>query len=267
MTFRYRIVGALAGAFVLAASGLAAQSSERLTNKDVKGLIESVDQSRDRFEDQLDGKVKDGVLRSATGETKVSSNLADFQEGVERLKSRFTDAYAASAEVEAVLRRANSLDEMMKTQPSDLKGASEWNRLRADLGHLAAAYGATVPLAEGASVRRFNDAEVAAAAGAVAKQAEQIKSAANADKTLARPDKQALIADVNAVIEQAKTLQSRLKDGKPSTAELRGLRAKIAALTPEGRQLPPAVLAGIGGLRAPLEKLDLAFAVAAPKTF
>src|SRR5690242_7550886 len=111
MTFRYRtMAGALAGGLVLAVSGLIAQSTERLSNKDVKGLIESVDQERDRFEGQLDGKLKDGVVRSATGEVKVSASLDDFQEGVERLKSRFTDDYAASAEVQAVLRRAKSLD-------------------------------------------------------------------------------------------------------------------------------------------------------------
>jgi hypothetical protein len=266
MTFRYRTVGALAGVLVLAASGLPAQTTERLSDKDVKGLIESVDQARDRFEDQLDGKVKDGVVRSETGEVNVSASLDDFQEGLERLKSRFTDNYAASAEVEAVLRRGKKIDEMMKAQPAGLKGASEWGRLTTELQQLAAAYGANFPLPEGAPVRRFNDAEVAASVGAVATQAEQIKSAANADKTMAKPDKQAFVADVEALIKQAKTLQSRLKDGKPASAELRGLQEKVTALTAGGRKLPPAILTGIGGLRAPLEKIELAFAVAAPKT-
>ena len=266
MAFRYRMIGALAGVVVLAASGLAAQSSERLSDKDVKGLIESVDQARDRFEDQLDAKVKNGVVRSATGETRVSASLDDFQEGLERLKSRFTTDYAASAEVEAVLRRAKSLQDMMKAQPADVKGGSEWEQLSAQLQHLAAAYGAGFPLSEGAPVRRYNDAEVAAAAGAVATQAEAIKKAANADKTLAKPAKQALVAEVDAVAKQARTLESRLKDGKPATAELRTLKTKVAALTPEGRQLPPAVLSAIGGLRAPLEKLDSAFLVATPRT-
>jgi hypothetical protein len=54
--------------------------------------------------------------------------------------------------------------------------------------------------------------------------------------------------DVDAVIKQAKTLQSRLKDSKPATADARALIEKIGALTKEGRQLPPPVLTAIGGL-------------------
>jgi len=84
----------------------------------------------------------------------------------------------------------------------------------------------------------------------------------DADKTLAKPDKQALKAAVEGVAKQAKMLQSRLKDGKPSTADAKALREKVAALTADGRQLPPGVLSAIGGLRAPLTKLDQAFGVA-----
>ena len=72
---------------------------------------------------------------------------------------------------------------------------------------------------------------------------------------------QALNAEVDAVIKQAKTLQSRLKDGKPATADGRMLKEKVAALTVSGRELPPAVLSAIGGLRAPLETLDQAFGI------
>jgi hypothetical protein len=236
MKFPYHVVGALAGFVVLAPWGLAAQTTERLSDNSVKAIIESVDQARDRFEDQLDGKVKDSVIRSATGEVKVSSSLDDFQELVDRLKSRFTDDYSASAEVTAVLRGAKSVDELVKGLP------------------------------EGAAVRRFNDAEVAAAAGAVATQAEQIKNAADNDKTMAKADRLSFLAYVDAVIEQAKTLQSHLKDGQPSSAEVRALHAAVTDLTTGARPLPPAIQTMVGGLRTPLDKIDLAFVVAPAKT-
>jgi hypothetical protein len=123
-------------------------------------------------------------------------------------------------------------------------------------------YEAGFPLAEGAAVRRINDAEAAAAAGEAAKQADVIRHAAGADKTMAKVDRETLLTQVSALAKQAKTLRSRLKDGKPATADARALREAAAALTAPGRQLPPTVLAAIGELRAPLVKLDQAFGVA-----
>jgi hypothetical protein len=266
MKVRY-FAGVLAAAFVAASVAAAQppQPSERRSDNDVKKLFESVNQARDRFEDQLDGKVKNGVLRSATGEMQVSATLHDFQKDIEKMKERFTDAYAASTEVEVVLRRGGGINAMMKEQPATLKGASEWERLGAELRLLAAVYGADFPLAEGAKVRRMNDAEVASAAGTVATQAEQVKRAVDSDKTLAKPDKQSLTTDVNDVIKLAKTLQSKLKDGKPATADYRALKEKVASLTAGERKLPPAVLTAIGTLRAPLDSIDRGFG-AAPST-
>jgi hypothetical protein len=262
----YRICSVLAGALFLVAPVVRAQTVERPTDSQVKKVIEAVDQTRDRFEDQLDGKVKNGVIRSATGEVQVKGALEDFQKEVATLKSRFTDSYAASSEVETLLRRGNALDAMVKGQPTGLKGASEWDQVAAELKRLAAAYRTEFPLPEGAAVRRINDAEAAAFAAAIATQAEQVKRAVNADKTMAKPDKQALTADVEAVIKQAKLLESRLKDGKPATADGRALREKLAALLAEGRQLPPSVLSAIGSLRAPTQKLEMAFGAFAPAT-
>jgi hypothetical protein len=265
MRFARTIVAVAAGLF-LTAPAAAAQSGERLTDKDVKALIESVDGARDRFEDQLDGKVKNGIVRSATGEVDVKATLDDFQREVEKLKSRFSDRYAASAEVETVLRRGTALDTMMKAQPTGIKGASEWDHLAAQLRRLAGVYRTDFPPPQGAAVRRINDAEAASTAEAIARQAEQIKRVVNADRTLAKPDKEALKKEVDEVNEQARTVKSRLSDSKPATADARSLLEKIAALTKEGRQLPPAVLTAIGGLRAPLEKLNQAFGVTMPAT-
>jgi hypothetical protein len=41
---------------------------ERLSDREVKQLVEDVDQARDRFEDQLDGNLKSSILRTPTGE-------------------------------------------------------------------------------------------------------------------------------------------------------------------------------------------------------
>ena len=80
----------------LLAGGVSARSGgERLPDKDVKALIEAVDSGRDRFEDKLDGKLKDSILRGPNGEVNVSRFLDDLQENSHHLKERFTTDYAA----------------------------------------------------------------------------------------------------------------------------------------------------------------------------
>jgi len=236
-----------------------AQSVDRLSDKDVKQIIESVNAARDRFEDQLDGKVKNAVLRGTAGEINVKNTLEDFQKDLDKLKERYTGSYAASTEVQAVLRRANALGVVMKAQPTGTKGASEFDRLSMELRRLAAAYNADFPLPEGATVRRIGDGEAATAAGAVASQAEQLKRVVNDDKTMPKPDRETLKAEVEQVIKQAKLVQSRLNGSKPASGDARALGEKVAALTEGRHQLSPAILTAVGGLRAPLDKLAQAF--------
>ena len=266
MKSRCRFGFVMAGAFILAASGVAAQRGERLSDKEVKEIIDAVDTGRDKFEGNLDGGFKGSTLRGPNGETKVSGALQDYQDSTKKLQERFTADYSASAEVATVLKQSMQIDAFMSSPKAPTQGRNEWDRQTANLKRLAEAYNTTFPLPDGATVRRMNDKESAAAAAAVASQAEEVKRAVEEDKTLAKPQRQALKTEVEAVIKQAKTLESRLKDGKPATADARTLKEKVAALTASGRQLPPTVLSAIGGMRAALNKLDQAFGIARAAT-
>ena len=77
-----------------------------------------------------------------------------------------------------------------------MKGRSEWDRQAANLKRLAEAYGTTFPFAEGATARRMNDKETAAAAAAIATAADRFKSDLDKDTTLPKPDKDAAKKDV-----------------------------------------------------------------------
>jgi hypothetical protein len=261
MNSRHRFGFVLAGALVLAASGAAAQRGGRLSDKEVKEIIDAVDTGRDKFEGNLDGGFKGSTLRGPNGETKVAGALQDYQDSTKKLQQRFTADYSASAEAATVLKQSMQIDAFMNGPTSPTKGRNEWDRQTANLKRLAEAYSTTFPLPGGAAIRRINDKESAEAAAAVASQAELVKRAADADKTLAKPQRQALKTEAEAVIKQAKTLQSRLKDGKPATADGRTLKEQVEALIAPGRQLPAPVLSAIGGMRAPLLKLDQAFGI------
>ena len=105
-----------------------AQAPERLSDKDVKALIDQVDEGRDKFEGNLDGQFKGSTLRGPAGETKVAGALQDYQDNTKKLQERFTADYSASAEVTTVLKQSTSIDTFMQGSSSAMKGRSEWDR-------------------------------------------------------------------------------------------------------------------------------------------
>jgi hypothetical protein len=229
-------------------------------------LIESVDQGRDRFEDALDGGFKNSILRGPSGEANVKKYLDDFQNEVGQLKDRFKPEYAASTEARTVLSRATEIDGFIRNQPAKFKGASEWDRLTVDLRRLAAVYGTSFPLPQGAAVRRLNDKETAAAADQLARQADQFKKAVGQDKALASAERDAVKRQADDLAKAAKTVKSRTSSGKPATGEARQLFDLVGQIdaSPAAKKFSPATLSSWGVMRSGLATLEQAFNLGAP---
>jgi hypothetical protein len=260
----------VAGATLMTALLVApAASAERLTDKDIKQLLERIDNERDRFEDQLDGKLKRSIIRGPGGEVDVERYLDDLQENVDKLKDRFTPQYGASAEVTTVLRQATDIQRYMSTLPANFDGASEWNRLAASLGELAANYGTTLPLPEGQQARRLNDGEVKKAAEEVAKGADQFKkdldSSLKKDKTIDKATREASVKEADGFKQDAQKLASLVGDSRPASGEAKALldsAARIRAAA-SGRALSPAAQTAWGSVEGGLSKVALAFGLPA----
>jgi len=256
----------LAGAFsTLPTASLAQSSPERLSDKEVKTIIEDVDTSRDKFEGNLDNDIKRAIIRTPTREVAASAVLQDLQDNTKKLKERFSSDYAGSAEVETVLQQATGIANYMKSGASGAKGRSEWEKLSADLSMLAGAYGTTFPLPVGATVRRMNDNETAAAAEAVAKAAEQYKDKVDEhDGKLAPADEATGKKAADDLMEAAKTLRSRVSDGKPSTAEAKHVVQLASALSAFNVAHPvPAAQASWASVQTGLAKVEQAFGMVA----
>jgi hypothetical protein len=265
------IAFALASALVmLPAMPVAGQapSGERLNDNDVKELLDRIDHDRDRFEDQLDGKLKRSIIRGPGGEVNVEKYLDDLQENMDKLKGRFTPQYAASAEVTTVLRQGSDIQRYMSTLPPDFDGASEWNRLAASLGELAACYGTKIPLGPDQQARRLNDGEVKKTAEAIAKNADEYKKQLDAslkkDKTIDRATREAAVSDAESVKEGAKKLASLVGDRKPASGEAKALFQHVATVQSAGagRNLSPAARSAWGAMQADLAKISQAFGIA-----
>ena len=198
-------------------------AADRLTDRDVKSLVERIDQERDKFQDALDDKVKHSIVRGPGGEVDVEKYLHDFDDNIDKLKDRLKGDYSASAEAGTMLRQASTIDNYFRQQPPGMKGESEWNRLATDLKTLAAAYGADFPLPPDATVRRMGDGEVAKTAETIAESADQMKKALDSDlkldTTIDQASRHEIVEEANQLSKDAKTLRGLVKDGKPSSAE------------------------------------------------
>jgi hypothetical protein len=219
-----------------------AAPAARLTDQQVKELMTRIDDERDRFEDQLDGNVKHNVLRGPTGEVDVERFLDDLQENVDKLADRFKDDYNAGSEVRTVLRQGSAIQRYMSTQPPNLKGASEWNRLAASLTELAGVYGTTFPTPDDAAVRRIGDHEIATAASKTADAADQFRKQLDAslkmDKTFSLADREAAVAEANGLKKDADQLADRLRDNKPSSGEATALLQRAQRIQETAAKLP-----------------------------
>jgi hypothetical protein len=237
----------------------------RLTDSQVKDLLTRVDDERDRFEDQLDGKVKHNVLRGPAGEVDVEKFLDDLQENVDKMKGRFEDDYSAGSEVATVLRQGSAVQRFMSTQAPNMKGASEWNRLAGSLNELAVVYGTTFPTPDNAAVRRIGDREIAAAASKMADEADQfrkrLEESLKLNTTITQADRAAAVAEANGLKKDADALADRLKDNKPSSGEATALlqRAQRIQATAARLSLPSAATDAWARVLGPLGTIAQGF--------
>jgi hypothetical protein len=245
-------------------AALAWQAGERPSDRELKQIIEDLDRGRDRFEDQLDPKVKASIIRNDKGEINVERYLDDLQSNLKNLKDRFDSKYAASKEAETVLRQCSDIHTHIKARPGEMKGGSEWDTMATGLTRLAQAYGTEFPVPRDAVIRRFNDAETADIADELAKSADQLRKQIEQEKSLAAPLRESGKQAADALAKQAKLVKSRAGDSRPATSETRTLM-ELARKVGDFMQAQSSLLPGTTGawnsVQAPLAKLQQAYGI------
>ena len=145
----------------------------RLTDPEVKALLESIERKRSAFEAALDDKLKNSNIKGERGQVKANEFFDDLQDQVQRARERFASNYSASSEVLSLLQFAARLDAWASMQPAGFRGSKEWGALATDFQRLSAAYNSGLlrpaQQARGAQARRLNDAELVTAAATIDK--------------------------------------------------------------------------------------------------
>ena len=218
---RRRTFAALAVALALP---IGAAGAERMTDEQVKKLIEDIDAGYKTWRQDLEkSNLDDAVITSAERTIKVKDFLKDFDQAIDVLKGRFKPDYAASPEVLALLRRGSDVELRNRRQSQTPRSA--WTALGSKLDALAHAYGLAWPV-ESMSVQaaRLNDGELAGKVERMENAAKQLQSetekAAKANKSIDKATRASLKSSIQQLEQTAKEVRSRIKDDRPASVEV-----------------------------------------------
>ncbi|HSN73200.1 MAG TPA: hypothetical protein VLT59_16920 [Steroidobacteraceae bacterium] len=216
--------------------------TERVSDRDLENIVESLDKAAEKFRKSLDRDIRTAVIRSPSGEVDMKRFFEDFDENIERIDKRYKGSYSAGAEALAVLRQGNDLRAFVAAHPG-MKGEAEWQLLEAELARLANAYTAKWPLDPvNPGVRRIGDNEFGAALEALDRGFRDLERAV--DKQMNKwpaseqEPAQEILREAALANSLVKPLKSKLKDGDPALAEARILLDKAASLDVTLGRLP-----------------------------
>lgn len=114
----------------------------RITDDQVKNLLERIEKGADSFRGSLDDALGKSRFDDTRAEDNINQFVRNFEAATDRLESRFDDNRSASASVQEVLRRAGAIDNFMRRYSHTLtpRAHGDWTSLRRNLDELAQAY-------------------------------------------------------------------------------------------------------------------------------
>lgn len=117
-----------------------AQQPQRLSEQQMKNLLERIEKGADSFRDSLKNALGQSRYDDTRAEDNINQFVKDFESATDQLEGRFDDHQAASTSVLEVLNRAASIENFMLRHPLTPRTQSDWAYLRRNLDELAAAY-------------------------------------------------------------------------------------------------------------------------------
>ena len=233
-----------------------ANAIDRLTDNDVKKLLDTIEHDRSEFEAALDDKQKNSTIKGARGEVNANEFFDDFEDQVQRARDRFKSDYSASSEVLSLLQYATRVQGWTATQPAGYRDPKNGECSATIFRRLAAAYNTGLPkpgqqgLGTIAQARRINDEELKTAAANVEKKIDGFRSAydsALAANTKVTPEmRQSAIGQVDVMKKNAHALNTALDNKQKGIPEadalLKGTRGVIETMSklPAGSPAPAA---------------------------
>jgi hypothetical protein len=228
----FRVLSTVVTVFALTRPGFAA--GQRLTDDDVKELMEGIEKDVERFNDAIDSKYQKSTIRSATSEVSIETFTKDLEENAKKMRQRFDSDYSASNEVLGFLKQAQAIDSRAASGATLFGAEKEWPRLKGSLERLAGVYGIDwkSPSANWAA-RRINDRELEGVLSGLESSGETFKKSletAMKKADLAGGERKVAMDSADQLVRSTKELKKTVKDGKDAAGELGLIHSSFTSL-------------------------------------
>ncbi|HQU83545.1 MAG TPA: hypothetical protein PKY59_10485 [Pyrinomonadaceae bacterium] len=129
--------------FFSAVGNVAAQNPYRVSDRQVRTLLDRIDTKSDRFKSSLDTALDRSRLNNTEAENRVNGYVEDFTNSTAALRNNFNGRRSVSRDVSDVLNRASFIDQFMRENRLNNAAQNQWNSLKTDLNTLANYYSVT----------------------------------------------------------------------------------------------------------------------------
>ena len=126
-------------------SAIAQQTTYRGTYRNVRNLINRIENRSNIFRTSLDSALDRSVLDGTNAEDNINVFVSDFDAAVEQLRQRFDSRQSTASDAQEVLNRAARIDRFMNRRQLASQVEQNWLLLRSQLDQLASAYNVTWP--------------------------------------------------------------------------------------------------------------------------
>lgn len=216
---------------VVAASVVTAAQGTRMTDKEMKKLMETIEKDVELFTKAMDSQYRKAVLRSASGEVEVAVYLKNLKDLAKKMKSGFDSKYPANDEVLTFLRYAEPIQARHARGDSLFGAEKEWPRLSGDIVRLSAEYNIRWGSNPDAwNARRINDKEVGQALDSLRKSIGDFKkdldkAAKKADVT--NQERKKALDIVKRMEEVSKDVKKAFDKGTDASGALKLLTSSV----------------------------------------
>jgi len=129
--------------FAVGVIGVSAQTQRqpyRVTDHQVSGTLQRLEQSSNRFRGSLNNALVQARIDETRPQNDINSFEPAFESAIDQFRDRFTSRQAAAADVQNILQKASLVSGFMTRNRLNTRVQNDWAQVRTDLNALANAY-------------------------------------------------------------------------------------------------------------------------------
>ncbi|HSP06416.1 MAG TPA: hypothetical protein VLR94_04525 [Acidobacteriota bacterium] len=209
--------------FVIFTSLVFAQQPARLTDDQVKKLVDEAMKTSDKFRDAFK-KVASVTTRTGV-KVDVPQYMKDYDETFKKFKDAFDKNGVPSVDLVNLLRMTNELDGFMTRNPDAAGAGSEWQAHKFNMDRLAQAFHTQLG-EDSAPPKRMSDDQVKGLMEGLKEGSKSlgksVQDAMKKDKSFDKSTTDATMQSLKSLQKSAETLSDLYNDKKPFSVEMQG---------------------------------------------